>query len=51
MREGVKAEIDAAVERALQSPQPDPDTVLDGLFADEPSLLEDGNAPWSGFRS
>src|SRR6478609_4094021 len=51
IRDEVKAEIDAAVERALQSPQPDPDTVLDGLFADEPSLLEDGNAPWSGFRS
>ncbi len=51
VRESVKAEIDAAVERGLQSPQPDPNTVLDGLFADEPSLLEDGNAPWSGFRS
>jgi TPP-dependent pyruvate/acetoin dehydrogenase alpha subunit len=51
VRDEVKAEIEASVERALQSPQPDPDTVLDGLFADEPSLLEDGNAPWSGFRS
>ena len=27
------------------------DTVLDALLADEPALLEDGNAPWSGFRS
>ena len=26
-------------------------TVLDGLFADEPALLEDGNAPWSGFKA
>ena len=30
---------------------PDPDTVLHGLFADEPALLEDGNAPWSGFKA
>ena len=29
---------------------PDPNTVTDGLFADEPSLLEDGNGPWSGFK-
>src|ERR687894_234334 len=40
VRDEVKAEIDAAVERALQSPQPDPETVLHGLFADEPALLE-----------
>jgi pyruvate dehydrogenase E1 component alpha subunit len=50
IRDEVKAEIDAAVERALQSPMPDGNTVTDGLFADEPSLLEDGNAPWSGFK-
>jgi pyruvate dehydrogenase E1 component alpha subunit len=51
VRESVKAEIDEAVERALQSPMPDGNTVLDDLFASEPALLEDGNAPWSGFRS
>jgi pyruvate dehydrogenase E1 component alpha subunit len=51
VRDSVKAEIDTAVEEALQSPMPDGNTVLDGLFADEPALLEDGNAPWSGFRS
>ena len=51
VRDDVKTEIEGAVERALQSPQPDPERVLDGLFADEPALLEDGNAPWSGFRS
>ena len=39
------------MEKALQSPMPDPDTVTDRLFADEPALLEDGNGPWSGFRS
>src|SRR3954452_9386991 len=50
IRESVKAEIEAAVEEALKSPMPDGSTVLDGLFADEPALLEDGNAPWSGFK-
>ena len=50
IRDEVKATIDAAVEQALQSPMPDPDNVLNGLFADEPALLEDGNAPWSGFK-
>src|SRR5690242_3056434 len=50
LRDEVRAEIDAAVEKAMQSPMPDPETVTSGLFADEPSLLEDGNAPWSGFK-
>ena len=50
IRDSVKAEIEQAVEEALQSPMPDGNTVLDGLFADEPALLEDGNAPWSGFQ-
>jgi TPP-dependent pyruvate/acetoin dehydrogenase alpha subunit len=50
IREEVKALIDESVERALQSPMPDGNTATDGLFADEPSLLEDGNAPWSGFK-
>ena len=50
IRDSVKAEIEAAVDEALNSPMPDGNTVLDGLFADEPALLEDGNAPWSGFK-
>jgi pyruvate dehydrogenase E1 component alpha subunit len=29
---------------------PDGETATDRLFADEPALLEDGNAPWSGFK-
>ena len=49
LRADVKAEIDAAVETALESPMPDGETATDRLFADEPALLEDGNAPWSGF--
>ncbi len=51
IRDEVKATIDEAVERALQSPMPDPDTVMHGLFADEPALLEDGLGPWSGFKA
>jgi len=50
VRDEVKATIDAAVEEALATPMPDPDTATDRLFADEPALLEDGNAPWSGFQ-
>src|SRR5919202_3665586 len=49
MREEVKAEIDAAVEEALAMPMPDPDTAAEDVFAPEERLLEDGNAPWSGF--
>jgi pyruvate dehydrogenase E1 component alpha subunit len=49
IRDAVKAEIDAGVEEALAMPMPDPDTATDQLFADEPALLEDGLAPWSGF--
>jgi pyruvate dehydrogenase E1 component alpha subunit len=49
VRDGVRAEIDAAVEAALGMPLPDPDTATDRVFAEEEALLEDGNAPWSGF--
>ena len=45
----VKAEIEKAVEEALAGPMPDGDTAADGVFADEPALLEDGRSPWSGF--
>jgi TPP-dependent pyruvate/acetoin dehydrogenase alpha subunit len=50
LRDEVKAEIEAAVEAALQMPMPDGETATARLFADEPALLEDGNAPWSGFK-
>src|SRR5215208_2787320 len=51
VRAEVKAEIEAATEKALQSPMPDPATATDQLFyeGDEDLLLQDGNAPWSGF--
>ena len=49
LRAEVKAEIDAAVEEALEMPMPDGETATDDLFADEPALLEDGASRWSGF--
>lgn len=49
LRAEVRSEIDAAVEEALEYPMPDPSTATDRVFADEPALLEDGRAPWSGF--
>jgi TPP-dependent pyruvate/acetoin dehydrogenase alpha subunit len=53
VRAEVKAEIDAATEAALASPMPDPATALDRVFADEETLLGDGDASgaWSGFRA
>src|ERR671932_609249 len=51
LREEVRAEIDAAVDAALAMPMPDGETAVDRVFADEPALLEDGNAPWSGFAA
>jgi pyruvate dehydrogenase E1 component alpha subunit len=50
VRAAVKAEIDAAVQEALAMPMPDPDSAVEGVFAEQESLLEDGNAPWSGFQ-
>src|SRR3712207_9375856 len=49
LREEVRAEIEAGVEEALQMPMPDGRTATAGVFADEPALLSDGRAPWSGF--
>jgi pyruvate dehydrogenase E1 component alpha subunit len=51
LRAAVKEEIDAAALEALAMPMPDPDSALDGVFAEQESLLEDGAAPWSGFNA
>jgi pyruvate dehydrogenase E1 component alpha subunit len=51
VRASVKEEIEAGVEEALQYPMPDPETATDRVFADAPALLEDGQAPWSGWGS
>ena len=50
LREAVKAAIDAGVEEALAMPLPDGESATERLFADEPALLEDGDAPWSGWQ-
>ena len=51
VREEVAAAISAGVEEALAMPMPDPGTATADLFADEPALLEDGQAPWSGWSA
>ncbi|HEV2999599.1 MAG TPA: thiamine pyrophosphate-dependent dehydrogenase E1 component subunit alpha [Solirubrobacteraceae bacterium] len=50
LRAEVQAAIDAGTEEALAMPMPDPATATDGLFADEANELQDGHAPWSGWR-
>jgi pyruvate dehydrogenase E1 component alpha subunit len=51
IREQVRAAVEEGTEQALAMPMPDPDTATDRLFydGDEDILLEDGDAPWSGF--
>jgi pyruvate dehydrogenase E1 component alpha subunit len=53
LRDEVRAEVEEAAKIAVAGPMPDPATATDRLFhprdADE-ILLEDGQAPWSGFR-
>ncbi len=49
LRGSVHLEIDAATERALAAPMPDPDSALSGVFCEgEAEPLGDGEAPWSG---
>jgi len=53
LRAEVRAEVDAAAKTALAGPMPDPATATDRLFHPreaEEILLEDGQAPWSGFQ-
>jgi TPP-dependent pyruvate/acetoin dehydrogenase alpha subunit len=49
LRAAVKGEIEEAVQEALAMPMPDGETATERVFADEPSLLEDGASRWSGF--
>ena len=51
LRAEVRAEIDAATQRALESPMPDPATATDRVFyaGDTDVLVEDGHAPYSAF--
>ncbi len=45
--EGCKREVAEAAERALESPMPEPDLALEGVFAEKYEPLGDGQAPWS----
>jgi TPP-dependent pyruvate/acetoin dehydrogenase alpha subunit len=47
LREEVHAEVAEAARVALESPMPDADTALDGVFAQSFEPLGDGQAPWS----
>jgi TPP-dependent pyruvate/acetoin dehydrogenase alpha subunit len=47
LRAEVKAYVDESAQKALDSPMPDPATATDGVFADAPTPLGDGEAPWS----
>ena len=50
IRDEARAEVDEGARRALESPLPDPDTALEGVFADGFEELGDGHAPWSHWR-
>jgi TPP-dependent pyruvate/acetoin dehydrogenase alpha subunit len=51
VRQEVAAAIDEGVQEALAMPMPDGETATEGVFADEPALLEDGLTRWSGFAA
>src|SRR3954451_3585261 len=51
IHEEVKRDIEAGVQEALQMPMPDPATATEGLFADEANELQDGQAPYSYWKS
>jgi TPP-dependent pyruvate/acetoin dehydrogenase alpha subunit len=51
VHEQVAAELEQALAAALASPMPDPAGASEGVFCEgEPEPLEDGRAPWSGYR-
>jgi TPP-dependent pyruvate/acetoin dehydrogenase alpha subunit len=45
--EEVRRYVDECAARALESPMPEPDLALEGVFADRFEPLGDGEAPWS----
>jgi TPP-dependent pyruvate/acetoin dehydrogenase alpha subunit len=49
IRADVKAYVDECAQQALASPMPDPGTATEGVFADAPTELGDGRAPWSAW--
>lgn len=51
IRVAAKKEADEGAYKALESPMPEPETATNGVFADQPTPLGDGNAPWSYWSS
>jgi pyruvate dehydrogenase E1 component alpha subunit len=54
LRDEVRAQVEEATKVALAGPMPDPATATDRVFHPrdgDPILTEDGEAPWSGFRT
>jgi TPP-dependent pyruvate/acetoin dehydrogenase alpha subunit len=47
LRETVRREVEEGARKALESPMPEPESALDGVFADTFEPLGDGEAPWS----
>ncbi len=47
IRADVKAYVDECAQTALASPMPEPAGATTGVFADQPTPLGDGQAPWS----
>jgi len=51
IRASTEEEVAEAAERALSSPLPEPESALDGVFADDADVLGDGAAPWSRWKN
>jgi TPP-dependent pyruvate/acetoin dehydrogenase alpha subunit len=47
----VRSYVEECAANALESPMPDPERALDGVYADEWEALGDGQAPWSRWTS
>jgi pyruvate dehydrogenase E1 component alpha subunit len=47
IRDEVRSYVDECAAQALDSPMPEPELALDGVFADHFEALGDGQAPWS----
>jgi len=51
LRTSVRAQVDECARKATESPMPDPETALEGVFADAFEPLGDGQAPWSRWEA
>jgi pyruvate dehydrogenase E1 component alpha subunit len=47
IRESVRRQVEQGVRKALESPMPEPESALQGVYADRFEPLGDGEAPWS----